>query len=55
MVEVIEEPHGPCENCRAREATVLWVGDGGVLGWVHGAYECWCSICALEKQLAHPN
>jgi protein-arginine kinase activator protein McsA len=42
-----------CQHCHKREATVHWVGEGGVLDFVHGMYEEWCEICSLEAQLAH--
>ena len=42
-----------CQHCKQREATVKWVGEGGTIAFVHGCYENWCEVCALEAQLAH--
>ena len=44
---------GLCRSCRRREATVNWVGDGGVMAYVHGAYQRWCNVCAVRAQIAH--
>lgn len=43
---------GLCRNCRTREATQNWVGDGGFMAFAHGAYERWCERCCVEAQLA---
>lgn len=42
-----------CNNCKQRPATEIWVGDGGVLAYAHGAYQHWCLRCVLEAQLEH--
>jgi len=42
-----------CQNCHKREATVDWVGEGGVLDWTHGLYKKWCKVCVLEAQLKY--
>lgn len=41
-----------CANCEKHPASVQWVGEGGVLDFVHGHYSWWCSCCALRAQLA---
>lgn len=41
----------PCGNCKTRPGTVQWVGDGGVMGLIHGMYDFWCEICCTEAQL----
>lgn len=42
-----------CKNCGKREATEIWVGDGGVMGYIHGASANWCKICCIEEQLRY--
>jgi hypothetical protein len=42
-----------CANCNKREGTETWVGDGGVMGYVHGNYQMWCKVCVLEAQIEH--
>ena len=42
-----------CQNCRKREATVDWIGDGGTLAFSHGMYQRWCEYCCTDKQLQH--
>lgn len=42
-----------CQKCHKREATIKWVGTGGVLDYVHGMYEEWCELCALKAQYEH--
>lgn len=42
-----------CQNCGENEATQRWVGEGGVLGLIHGAYEHWCEVCVLTAQIDH--
>jgi hypothetical protein len=42
-----------CANCREREGTELWVGDGGALALVHGMSVRWCRRCVITAQLAH--
>lgn len=43
----------PCRNCHARPGTELWVGEGGVLAYVHGPGVYWCRVCVLKVQLKH--
>jgi len=40
-----------CQKCHKREATVQWVGDGGMLAFSHGMYEMWCDYCCTVAQL----
>lgn len=42
-----------CVNCFTRPGTENWVGNGGVVGYVHGIYERWCSLCVARAQLKH--
>lgn len=42
-----------CDNCGKREGTIKWVGDGGVMDLVHGAYSMWCEVCTLKEQIKH--
>jgi len=42
-----------CQNCGKREATTNWVGDGGVIEYVHGFYQRWCDYCATKATLAY--
>lgn len=46
-------PCGPCRQCFTRPATELWVGAGGSLAVISGAYQYFCKRCVLEKQLAY--
>ena len=41
-----------CQHCHKRKATIKWVGEGGMLAFLHGAYEMWCNRCCDEAQLA---
>lgn len=31
----------------------MWVGEGGILDYVHGSYENWCQKCVTEAQENH--
>lgn len=42
-----------CANCGEREGTINWVGRGGVMDFVHGMYEVWCELCAVEADLEY--
>ena len=42
-----------CQHCHKREASVQWVGDGGIIAMTHGMYENWCDFCATTEQLKH--
>lgn len=42
-----------CDNCKVRPATQWWCGDGGIMGFIHGARWPWCMICITEEQLKH--
>ena len=42
-----------CQNCKHRLATENWVGEGGMIGYIHGMYARWCKVCVLEKQCKH--
>ena len=42
-----------CNKCKKRPATESWVGDGGMIGFVHGCFERWCKRCCIEEQLSH--
>ena len=42
-----------CQKCKKREATTKWVGEGGVVDFIHGMYQEWCGICCLEAQIAY--
>lgn len=45
--------HPPCANCQQRLGTEIWAGDGGLMGYIHGAYAMWCEVCVVESQLEH--
>jgi len=49
MIEVPD--NAICENCREHKATILWIGEGSTLDWVHGAGVPWCECCCLKAQL----
>ena len=36
-----------------RQSTTKWVGEGGVMGSVHGMYQEWCENCCLEAQIKY--
>lgn len=40
-----------CTRCIKRPATQWWVGDGGILGAVHGMITPYCDRCCIEEQL----
>ena len=42
-----------CQNCHKREGTVRWVGDTGVMGWIHGMSQWWCKQCCLKESLKY--
>lgn len=42
-----------CQNCGKHEATIKWVGEGGILEMTHGMYQMWCKCCVLKAQLLH--
>lgn len=42
-----------CQHCGKREATTIWVAEGGVLAWTHGGGQDWCQVCVIEAQLEH--
>lgn len=42
-----------CRNCEERPGLETWVGDGGVMSYVHGGGEPWCKKCCIEAQLKH--
>ena|ERR1035441_51429 len=42
-----------CDNCKKHKATQNWVGDGGMMGAVHGAYSYWCECCCLKTQIKY--
>jgi protein-arginine kinase activator protein McsA len=42
-----------CQHCHKREATVNWVGEGGMMNFIHGFYERWCEQCCLEAEVAY--
>lgn len=48
-----EETPVLCTVCGLRPGTEKWVGEGGVLGLVHGMYSMRCQVCVLEEQLAY--
>ena len=42
-----------CQNCHKRKAVTHWVGEGGMLDFIHGQYEMWCKKCCVLKQLEY--
>jgi hypothetical protein len=44
---------GMCQNCKQNPATTNWTGEGGVIAFVHGAYQRWCDVCCVTAQLEH--
>lgn len=42
-----------CQKCNKRKATEIWIGEGDVLSYVHGAYEHWCLVCVSRAQLKY--
>jgi len=42
-----------CQNCHKRKTTVTYVGEGGMLDFIHGMYERLCKHCCLEKQIKY--
>lgn len=48
-----EPVSGPCVNCWVRPATIVWIGDGGALAYIHGGGQPWCERCALVAQISY--
>ena len=42
-----------CQHCHKRKATIQWVGTGGMMDALHGAFEMWCKRCVLVAQIAY--
>lgn len=42
-----------CVRCHRVAPLQIWVGEGGIMGYVHGAYQMWCERCIVEAQLEH--
>jgi hypothetical protein len=42
-----------CANCREREGTIKWLGEGDALALVNGMYAMWCEPCVLSAQIDH--
>lgn len=40
-----------CQSCGEHEATLVWIGEGSLLDFVHGFHENWCEICTVKVQL----
>lgn len=41
-----------CENCGEHQASMWWVGDGGILAVTrYHMQAAWCRCCALKAQL----
>jgi hypothetical protein len=51
----MHQPTGICRNCKEREATTWWIGEGGTLAYVHGMKSAWCELCAVNAQIDHVN
>ena len=51
--EMFPVPEGACEFCNKRPATSWWVGDGGIMSFVHGGGIGACERCCTEEQLKH--
>lgn len=47
------QPTGNCQQCGQRQATKIWVADGGALALVHGGAQAWCEQCVLAAQIAY--
>jgi hypothetical protein len=42
-----------CANCKIREATEKWVGQGSIMDYTHGNYQMWCKKCIARAQLTY--
>ena len=40
-----------CANCNKREGSDVYVGNSGMMGYVHGFYQIWCKKCIYEAQM----
>lgn len=40
-----------CANCNKREGSDVYVGNSGMMGYVHGFYQIWCKKCIYEAQI----
>lgn len=48
------QSEGKCTNCYKHKANnIPWVGEGGMMGYVHGAYSYWCDCCVLKAQVKY--
>lgn len=53
MFDMKPDPGQLCENCGTHPGTVCYVGDGGTMGFIHGAFAWWCKCCTLKAQIKH--
>ncbi len=45
---------GKCANCfKHNNNGQPWVGEGGTMAYVHGAYTYWCNCCILKAQVKY--
>lgn len=42
-----------CANCKTREGSLTWVGEGGAWAYIHGGGALWCEQCVLEAQVEY--
>jgi hypothetical protein len=44
-------PEAECWRCGAVGPTITWVGESGVVGFIHGMSEQYCERCVVTLQL----
>jgi len=42
-----------CQRCHKREGTVLWIGEGSMMDYIHGMSLLWCEQCCISQQLKY--
>lgn len=49
----MREPSGVCVRCQKRPGTTIWIGEGGVMDYIHGGGVPYCQRCVVECQLEY--
>lgn len=53
LTDPLSGPSKQCQKCGQRQATQVWIGEGGTLAFVHGQYQLWCDLCVVQVQLEY--
>lgn len=44
---------GLCVNCKVRKPDGIWIGEGSMMDYIHGAGARWCNLCMRREQLKY--